>query len=233
VPGNDQIPASLSLVLPEMARSLSDAVHAALREAITDGTLVPGARLREVALAKQLSVSPTPVREALRRLEREGLVDTASHRGATVSEVTPALMANLYDLHETLEAFAVRRAAERGPHNFDHVQILLAEIDKSLAVPDQRVFNRLDLQLHRTLNELSGNPPVAELIELTHRRIQAARSRLDIHLPNRPRISQTQHREIVEAIAQSDADLAEQLARQHINAVREPVLTLMKGGEYS
>jgi DNA-binding GntR family transcriptional regulator len=216
--------------LPQLdtRRSLSDAVHQVLRDAITDGTLPPGYRLREVAIARQLSVSATPVREALRRLEREGLVTATSHRGAMVAEVSPEMMANLYELHETLESFAVRRAAMRGPHQLKPIEHLLARLDSSVELTDQTTFNRLDLQFHRSINELSGNPEIADLAEQTHRRIQAARARLDIHLPDRPRRSQAQHRQILDAIARGDADTAESLSRLHINSIREPVLTMLE-----
>lgn len=219
---------SIDLLGSQAPRKLSDAVHQILREAITSGTLAPGDRLREVAIARQLSVSPTPVREALRRLEREGLVESTSHRGAAVAAVTSSIMANLYELHETLEAAAVRLAVLRGPHNLDHIRALLDRIDDSLSLPDHSTFNRLDLQFHRAVNELSGNREMAELAEQTHRRIQAARVRLDIHLPNRPTTSQKQHRQLLDTIVRGDHVEAERLARIHINTTREPVLRLMK-----
>lgn len=208
-------------------RSLSDAVHHTLRDAITAGKLNPGIRLREVALASQLAVSPTPVREALRRLEREGLVDASSHKGATVASVSPTMMANLYELHETLEAFSVRKAAERAPHDMGRLWKLHDHIEASITLPDHTMFNRLDLQFHCALNTLSDNPEVVNLIEQTHRRIQAARARFDIHLPDRPKQSHQQHRQILEAVMSGDADEAEALARQHIRSVRNPVIRML------
>ncbi len=208
--------------------SLSDAVHHTLREAITDGAIEPGTRLREVAIATMLSVSATPVREALRRLEREGLVETTTHRGATVAMVSPAVLANLYELHETLEAFAVRRASERAPHDLDPLWRLVEQMDDSIKLPEQTTFNRLDVQFHRMVNELSGNAQIAELIEQTHRRIQAARVHFDIHLPDRPRRSQAQHKQILEAVATGDVTRAESLARLHISAVRDQVMTILE-----
>lgn len=208
--------------------TLSDAVHHALQEAITDGKLQPGSRLREVAIATHLDVSPTPVREALRRLEREGLVETSSHRGAAVATVSPTDLANLYELHETLEAFAVRRAAERAPHDLAPLRSLLERIDESVTLPEQTTFNRLDIRFHRMLNDLSGNQQVAELIEQTHRRIQSARVHFDIHLPNRPQRSHVQHRQMLDAVASGDVSEAETIARLHISAVRDRVLPLLK-----
>lgn len=219
---------SLHLLGLNSPRRLSDAVHHVLRDAITDGALPPGFHIREVAIAKQLSVSPTPVREAIRRLEREGLIQTTSHRGAVVAEVSPAAMANLYELHETLEATALRLAAERGPHELGQIRMLLDQIDASLSLSDQSTFNRLDLQFHRAVNELSGNPEMAEMAERTHRRIQAARVCLDVHLPDRPAFSQAQHWSILDAIASGDGDEAEELARLHISSIRDPVLSVLE-----
>jgi DNA-binding GntR family transcriptional regulator len=221
---------TLIATLPQFGErgTLSDAVLHALREAITDGKLRPGTRLREVALARQFSVSATPVREALRRLEREGLVETSTNRGATVAAVSPIVLANLYELHETLEAFAVRRAAELGPHDLDPLRQLLGQIDESIAQADQTPFNRLDVRFHRTLNELSGNEQIAELIEQTHRRIQSARVHFDIHLPDRPKNSHIQHRQMLAAVAAGNADEAERIARLHISAIRDQVLTVLK-----
>lgn len=223
-----------SIVLPRLTgrRSLAEAVHHALREAITHGALAPGMRLREVELGKRFGVSPTPVREALRRLEREGLVETTPHRGAAVVSFTPLEIANLYEIHELLESHATRRAAERGPHDIADLEHILDEADAVLDAPDQLAFNQLDIRFHRGLNDLSGNGPLAELIEQTHRRIQAVRIRYDVQLPDRPQRSHIQHRELLAAVRDGEADRAEALARAHIRAVRDSVLErLHPGGE--
>ena len=223
----DQPTAPFNLVQPDQQRSLTDVVHKELREAITCGSLKPGVRLREVALAKRYNVSATPVREALRRLEREGLVETHPHRGATVAAISAADLCNLYEVHEVLEAFAVRRAAEIHGHDLSLAEQLLDQLDACVADPDQTTFNALDLHFHRSLNMLSGNAQLADLISQTHRRIQAARNKHEIHLPDRPRLSQSQHRALLRAIAAGNADEAEELARNQIRSVREPVLRML------
>jgi DNA-binding GntR family transcriptional regulator len=210
-------------------RSLSEEVFLSLRDAISDGEFPPGAPLRETALAKDFGVSATPVREALRRLEREGLVTSRSHHGTIVAEMTPATMAQLYELHETLEAHAVRRATEQGPHDLSRLHEFVHRMDDHLAPGDQARFNQLDLRFHRTLNELGGNLQIAALIEQTHRRIQAFRLRLDIGLPDRPLHSQAQHRALLAAIQAGNATEAERIARDHIDTVRTAVLATMKG----
>jgi DNA-binding GntR family transcriptional regulator len=211
-------------------RSLSEEVFHTLRDAISEGRFAPGTPLREVAVARHLGVSATPVREALRRLEREGLVTSMSNRGTIVAEMRPEMMADLYELHETLEVFAVRRAAVCGPHDLTRLHSILQEIDQTLPVADHTTFNRLDLEFHRTLNELGGNQEIARVIEQTHRRIQAYRLNLDIGLPNRPQQSQAQHRELLDAVEHADPERAGLLTSLHITSVREPVLAAMKGG---
>src|SRR3982751_1331914 len=95
--------------LPAVAarQSLVDLAYAALREAITSGALLPGTPLREGALARQFGVSTTPVREALRRLDREGLVHLTPNRGARVSAYTLRDILDRFEVREVLECRAV------------------------------------------------------------------------------------------------------------------------------
>src|SRR5215467_1340620 len=92
-------------------QSLVDIAYEALREAITSGALLPATRLREAALARHFGISTTPVREALRRLDREGLVRLSPNRGAIVAEFDLRQILDLFEIREVLECRAVRRAA--------------------------------------------------------------------------------------------------------------------------
>jgi DNA-binding GntR family transcriptional regulator len=91
--------------------SLVDRIHEALGAAIMSGGLDPGTRLREISLANHFGVSTTPLREALRRLDFEGLIDVHPRRGAVVTALTPATVAQLYEIRTILETGAVRLAA--------------------------------------------------------------------------------------------------------------------------
>ena len=229
----DLFPSSNLTGLPVLGarRRLTDVVSDALREAISDGMLAPGSRLREVALAKHFGVSPTPVREALRRLEREGLVVLDPHRGATVVAFGTDDIADLYEIHEILECRAVRRAAS-APRDVAPLEAIMAEAERVLADPDQIEFNRIDLAFHRTLNALGGNAPLAELTEQIHRRIQGVRIRSAGHLPGRPALSHAQHRELLDAVRAGHADRAEALARAHIRSVRDAVIRVLAAASH-
>ena len=209
---------------------LIDVVHEALRDAIAGGVLPPGTRLREAAIAQQYGVSVTPVREAMRRLEREGLVAVSPHRGAMVSVFTARDIANLYEIHEVLQCRAARHAAAAAHCDFAALEALLAAMAAVLDEPDQREFNRLDLAFHRAINDMGGNPQLADLIEQTHRRILSQRIRLAVHLPGRPALSHAQHHELFIAVRTGDADRAEMLTRAHIRSVRDAVVRLLEDG---
>jgi DNA-binding GntR family transcriptional regulator len=214
-------------------QSLTDSVHAALHDAITMGVLAPGERLREVELARHFAISPTPVREAIRRLEREGLVTVLPYRGAAVAQLDAAELADLYDIHELLECRAVRLAAAAHPRDTSQLDGIMRAMDELLRSPepDHNAFNRLDLQFHRTLNELSGNLALAQLTEQIHLRIQSIRIHVAGHIHGRPAASHAQHAAILAAVQVGDADRAEALARDHIHTVRETVLRMLAARE--
>ena len=94
------------------APNVSESATTLIREAIVDGRLAPGMRLKEVALARSFQISRTPVREALRELQREGLVETTPNRGAAVRTYTVDDLSEIYALRALLEGHAARRAAQ-------------------------------------------------------------------------------------------------------------------------
>jgi DNA-binding GntR family transcriptional regulator len=217
--------------LPPLASSgsLVDRIHEALGAAIISGGLDPGTRLREIPLAKHFGVSTTPLREALRRLDFEGLIDLHPRRGAVVVDLDPATVAQLYEIRAILETGAVRRAAEAGHREADLAPLLalMTEASHVLHEPAQVAFNQIDVRLHRALNELSGNPELAALAERTHRRIQAVRVRCAVHLPGRPALSHAQHQVVIGAVRDGDPDRAEAAVRAHVESVRDSVLGVL------
>lgn len=217
------------LARPAARTSLADVVCRALREGITSGRLSPGVRLREVALARHFGVSTTPIREALRWLEREGLVEVQANRGAVVAGFDPREVAHLYEVREVLERRAVRRAAGAPePRDFARVERLLAEAHAHVDEPDQVAFNRLDVEFHRAVSDLGGNPHLAEAAERVHRQIQGVRTRCAAPLPGRPAVSQAEHQALLSAIQRRDPGAAETLVRAHIEGVRDAVLQVLR-----
>lgn len=207
--------------------SLADEVHGILLDAITGGTLEPGERLREIPLAKQFGVSTTPIREALRRLEREGLIRLHANRGAVVAAYDAREIMDLYEVREVLEARAVCRAALAPERDLSQVDALLARMESVRDDPDQVEFNNLDVAFHRALNEAGGNWQIAEHAERIQRQIQGIRVRASIHLAGRPRVSHVEHLAIVDAVRTGDGERAEALLRAHIFSIRDAILRVL------
>jgi len=205
--------------------SLVDQVRDSIHAAITSGRLDPGDRLREIPLSKHFGVSTTPVREALRRLESEGLVQVQPRRGAVVMALEDAVVSDLYDLRLILEVEAVRLAAAEPDLELGRVYGLLGELERLVDEGDA-AFAEADVRLHRAINDLGGNRELAAEAERVHRRIQAARVRASV--PGRLRTAQDQHAEIVEALRKRDPELAQEAVRRHITSAKENVLGFLK-----
>jgi DNA-binding GntR family transcriptional regulator len=215
--------------------SLVDIAYLALREAITSGALAAGTRLREAPLARHFAVSTTPVREALRRLDREGLVRLAPNRGAVVAEFSHREISDLFEIREILECRAIRRAAGQDVRELARAEAIMAAAGALLGhaePPDRIEWNRLDVSFHRALNDLSGNIELAELAERIHRTVQAlcVQSMRDpIYGPEKLHQMQDHHRGIVEAVRAGNPREAESRMRAHIRVVRDSVADVLGG----
>jgi DNA-binding GntR family transcriptional regulator len=221
-------PGGLEALAPLSIANASEVAFQAIRRAIIDGRLAPGERLREVALGQRFGVSATPVREALARLQAEGLIAFEPRRGAVVPTLGPADVAEVYELRELLEAFAARRAAQRHADPaaaalLERLTAIVEEAEPHARAPDMAEYNRLDVELHQTLVALGGNRRVARVFHGVHAQVQAVRLRA-IQLPGRPARSQEEHHRLVAAIRRGDADSAEADARHHIASVKQDVL---------
>ena len=209
-----------------LRQSLVDIAYVGLREAITAGALAPGTRLREAALARHFSVSTTPVREALRRLDREGLVRLSPNRGAIVADFNRREIMDLFETREVLECHAVRRAAAQDVRDVGSAEAILAAATDLLAHPERIEWNRLEVGFHRAINHLSGNLELAELAERTHRTVQGLCVRLlrePIFGPDMLRVMLDEHRGIIDAVRTGTAAEAEAAARGHIHHIRDAI----------
>lgn len=207
-------------------QSLVDVAYEAVREAITSGSLLPGTRLREAALAQHFGISTTPVREALRRLDREGLVRLSPNRGAIVAEFDVREILDLFEIREVLECRAVRRAAGRRTRDVAPAEVVLDAAEEQVAQRDRVAWNRLEVAFHRAINDLSGNFELAELTERIHRTVQGLCVRCmrePIYGPEKLQLMQSQHRAILAAVREGNPRDAELQARAHIHSIRDSI----------
>ena len=201
-------------------------VYAALRQAIVRGELEPGRRLSENELAGELGVSRTPVREALTRLRDDRLVNVVPQLGTFVSPISSLAVGDAQFIRESLECAAVRRAAELATEDdVGRLHENLESQERARTAADFEAFYVLDDDFHRALCDLSGHPTVWRLSERAKSHLNRVR-RLSLGLPNYLPQMIDEHRAVVAAVADANADEAEDLLRHHLRMVLREVPAL-------
>lgn len=201
--------------------STTDAITDALREAILDGALPPSSWLREDEIARELNVSRTPVREALRRLADEHLTVRSANRGTAVAAMSLDDILAVYSVRESLEALAARMTALRQPPGaLEALLDVQAKMVAAAESADMKALASLNLDFHRVLRDGSGNPYLQRfLIQVEHAVRRFAQSTFES--PGRPREVLAEHQAIIAAIAAGDPALAAERAGEHMRRARE------------
>lgn len=190
-------------------RSFAEEAYHRLKAQILDNILPPGHRALEAEIALSLGMSRTPVREALMRLQAEGLIRVEPRRGMLVLSISPEEMTEIYEVLTALETTAAETLAAQRPDE-ERLRPLweaVDEMDAALATEDLDRWADADERFHRTLVEICGNKRLAATA-LTYRD-QIRRTRhLTLRLRARPVRSNEAHRDLLRAIASGDAELA-------------------------
>ena len=198
--------------------SLRGRVFERLREDILSGVYKEKEELKEVSIGEELGVSRTPVREALRQLELEGLVKIIPNKGAYVTGITQSDVRDIYIIRSMLEGLCTRWATE---HITEEQLVELEEImllsEFHLKKKEQCVeqVSVLDGRFHKVLYEASDSRVLEHVLSDFHKYVKMAR-RLSVGFEGRAEKSVEEHRQILEAIKRKDADMAEELANRHI-----------------
>jgi DNA-binding GntR family transcriptional regulator len=210
-------------------RKVTDWVYEELKSAIVDLRLAPGDPLREASLADQLGVSKTPIREALTRLEQEGLVETTSFKGAVVTAYSRRDLLEIYELRELLENAAARTAAESmADADRDRLDRICRESRKLKKSRDAAGLAALISAFDDVLFEQVRNSRIRALIENLRAHLTRI-GHLTAEIPGRIEASVDEHEKIVQAIAARDPELAERQMRAHIRSVRDDQLRALGG----
>lgn len=186
-----------------------------LRTDLRNGLINPGDQLRQVEIARRYGVSATPVREALRVLEADGMIDYHTHRGATVRDYTPQMATDLYRMRAELEALAVTVAMERmTPEVLAGIrtanQELLSATESQASAAD---LSRLNKALHFAIYQATS-PVMIECIEMLWARFKPSVTLWSVH--NFTAELRHDHEEILAAIDAGDAERASRAMREHI-----------------
>jgi DNA-binding GntR family transcriptional regulator len=203
--------------------NLTELTYRSIKEQLLDGTLREGMRLTEELLATQLGISKSPVREALNRLEVEGLVCIEARRGAFVREFSSKEVSDLYDLREMLELHSVT-VAQVTPRLLQEMGESVERTKRFLAAGDKLKHVEEDLHFHGMIAEASGNPEFFRVFENVQQMSLLCRYRSYDLTGN---TSTMWHGKIHQALKQDDRQAAHAAMQDHIRVVKECLLEVM------
>jgi DNA-binding GntR family transcriptional regulator len=205
--------------------NLRDQTYDIIKNMIILREIEPGKKINEEHIAKEIQVSRTPIREALCRLENEGIVKIIPRRGAFVSDLTETTVREILLTREVLEGLVVRLAVE----NMDAklLEKLRKAIEKVSNIPeDERDlinYTRSEVDFHALLLSASNNQMLKNMMKIINAHLQIIRLRTVV-IPERAQKTVKEHEQILKAIEKGDADSAEELMRKHVRSVREVAL---------
>jgi DNA-binding GntR family transcriptional regulator len=196
-----------------------------LKTRIMSAALPPGASLNELEIADALGISRTPVREAIRKLEQEGLAMRYPNRGAIVTKLSMKDVLEIWQIREILEPAACRLATARiEDAALERIEKVLLELKERPVGPEgYEAFLRADLDLHGTILEASGNGTLRQVVDLLNERIVQVRV---VTSPPRFQRSVDEHIAIVGALRARDAGAAAEAMRRHLANAREHLVFL-------
>lgn len=203
---------------------LRDVVFNTLRKAILTGQLKPGERLMEVHLANSLGVSRTPIREAIRKLELEGLVIMIPRRGAEVARITEKSLKDVLEVRRALDVLSVELACDRITED-DIGRLLNAcqDFERAAKGKDASVIAKADVDLHDIIVEATGNQRLQQLVNNLSEQMYRYRF-VYIKEESQHDTLVTEHREIYESIARRDKERAMAAARIHIDNQEKSII---------
>lgn len=199
---------------PEASASLGEYVYQALSRSIRDGEYQPGDHIRESLVTKQLNVSRTPVRDALRRLNAEGRINFEPNRGAFVAELQRQEVAELYMLRQRLEGTAARFAAQYASDAEIYEMERILECSKSLE-GNPREFNQINWELHHAIVHAAHNRFLIRVFDSISDALALLRG-IKYIPAGRPALLYDEHAQIIEMIKAHDLDAADRVAQEHV-----------------
>ncbi|HEY4083097.1 MAG TPA: GntR family transcriptional regulator [Burkholderiaceae bacterium] len=211
--------------------ALHDQVAARLRTMLVEGRIPPGAKLNERELSEQLKVSRTPLREAIKLLAAEGLVDLLPNRGAVAVKLTEADVMNTFEVLAGLEGMSGELAAQRiTDAELSEIRATHYEMMACFTRQDLSGYYRLNATIHTAINNAAKNPVLASTYRGINARVQSLRFRTNQNEAKWKR-AMKEHEVMLEALAAHDGSAMRQVLVEHLNNKRNTVLDLLRAGE--
>ncbi|WP_135554738.1 GntR family transcriptional regulator [Paenibacillus cymbidii] len=230
----EKAPSEDHLAIPAMkVQSLRDIVLDSLRVAITTGYLKAGDHLKERELSERMGISTTPIKEAFRILEYEGLVKTHPRKGTFVNESIDTLLNEILHLRAAVESLAARLAASKvTDEECERFRSVLADMSDKAANKNRDGLAAANERFHALVRETCGNPLIVNILTTISAFGSGFRKRA-LEFDSEMALGFQEHRAIIEAIVSRDPELAEQKMKQHIVRTIRDVLAGEAGHETS
>ncbi|EHM01928.1 FCD domain protein [Acetobacteraceae bacterium AT-5844] len=210
-----QAPSALCPLAADDLRPLADLVYERLVGAIVDGVLMPGARLSERGLAAALGISAQPVREALRRLEGEGMVETRPRSGSVVATLDNDKLVEMGRIRAVLEGAAADLAARHATEDdLRRLEQRLTAMREATQLGDATALRLANEAFHSTLHAISDNPFLIRGLQALRAYDHIGRARV-LATDDQPRLALSEHADILAAIMARDPEAAERRMRAH------------------
>jgi DNA-binding GntR family transcriptional regulator len=201
--------------------SLDKLAYEKIKEAILTFQFLPNAALVEGELASQLGISKTPVRDALMRLEKEGLVTRIPYKGTYVSDINNQDMANIFTIRIVLEGLAIHLATELlTEDDFQQMQKLIADHAEALKKGDVRGVSRINTEFHNIIVNCCSNPRLQQMLHNLDDHLKRYRL-LSISQGTRTEKSVPEHQAILDAVRARDPKRAEEAMQIHLTSAMQ------------
>jgi DNA-binding GntR family transcriptional regulator len=218
-------------VIPIRNPVLHEQVARKLRAMLVEGRIAAGAKLNERELSERLQVSRTPLREAIRQLAAEGLVELLPHRGAVAIQLGEAEIHHSFELMAALEGLSGELAAQRITEpELQAIRALHFEMMAAFTRRDLSAYYRLNAQIHAAINAAAKNPVLARTYAQANARLQALRFRSNFD-DRKWKRAVRDHAQMIDALAARDAAGLRQLLITHLNNKRDVVLEMLRAGK--
>ena len=211
--------------------ALHDQVAARLRTMLVEGRIAPGAKLNERELSEQLRVSRTPLREAIKLIAAEGLVDLLPNRGAVAVKLTEADVMNTFEVLAGLEGMSGEFAAQRiTDAELSEIRAMQYEMMACFTRHDLSGYYRLNAAIHTAINDAAKNPLLTRTYNGINARVQSLRFRTNQNEAKWKR-AMKEHEVMLEALAARDGSALRTVLIEHLHNKRNTVLDLLRAGE--
>jgi len=205
----------------ETYSNIRDNTLRVLREAILDGNLKPGERLIERDIAEKLGISRTPVREAIRKLELEGLVNQVPGKGVVVAKISFEEVIEIYNIRAVLEGLAAKLAAEKINLQIrNKLKMLISEMEIAIINDNQDKMSRLNTEFNEVIYKCAQSPRLYQMLSNMSEYVEKF-AKAGYKFPGRISEATKEHEQIAEAIIDRNGSLAQQFAIDHIHRSKD------------